>query len=352
MSDITQEIIDRVNGARANNTPLNIIGGNSKSSLGRTLTGEPLHMSAHSGIVSYQPVELIMTARAGTPISEIEAALAAQGQTMAFEPPSYNDKATIGGTLACNTSGAARPWTGSVRDAVTGIKLINGKGELLNFGGQVLKNVAGYDASRLQAGALGTLGVITQVSFKVMPKPQSTVTLIEPMAAEEAIAKMNKLAGTAKPLTGACWVDNKLYLRLSGAKSAVEGTLAQWDGTLLEQDHNFWHALKEQQLPFFGDNKPLWRFSVNSAAAHFIPHQPWLIDWAGALRWCSANEQQEQMEDYATQAKGQVSLYRGGDRATDVFHHQPIALRGIQQRLKQTFDPQNIFNRGRLYSWL
>lgn len=356
MTDISNELIARVAYASANNQPLNIIGGGSKRHLGRVPVGETLSVRNHQGIVSYQPVELVMTARAGTPISAIEATLAEQEQMLAFEPPSYSEKATIGGTLACNLSGPARPWAGSVRDAVLGIKLINGKSEHLNFGGQVLKNVAGYDVSRMQAGAMGSLGVITQVSFKVMPKPETSLTLVQAMDAQQAIKQMNLLSGKAKPLTAACWLNNKLYLRLSGAQSAVEGTIKAWDGEILENDQAFWRSLKEQQLAFFthnfANNAPLWRFSVNSNAKHFLSEHDWLIDWSGSQRWLRGSHDFQALETMAENANGQVNLFCGGDRSGEVFHRQSPALQTIHQRLKSSFDPKNIFNPGRLYSWL
>jgi len=364
MTDISSELIARVAHASAEKQPLNIVGGGSKAFLGRETLGETISIREHQGILSYQPVELVMTARAGTPISVIETILAEQGQMLAFEPANYSGKATIGGTLASNSSGPARPWAGSVRDAVLGIKLINGKSEHLNFGGQVLKNVAGYDVSRMQAGAMGSLGVITQVSFKVMPKPQSSMTLVQTMDAQQAIEQMNKLAGQAKPLTAACWLNNKLYLRLSGAQSAVEGTIKAWSGEVLESDQQFWQSLKEQQLGFFTENitdgfennfansHPLWRFSVNSNAKHFLPKQNWLIDWGGSQRWLRGSHDVETLETLAEKADGQVSMFRGGDRANEVFHRQAPGLKAIHQRLKSSFDPKNIFNPGRLYSWL
>jgi glycolate oxidase FAD binding subunit len=352
MNDISKELVDHVSQARADNTPLNIIGGGSKTFFGREPQGQTLSVAKHQGIVSYQPVELVMTALAGTSITNIENVLAEQGQMLAFEPPSFAGKATIGGTLACNLSGPARPWAGSVRDAVLGLKLINGKSEHLNFGGQVLKNVAGYDVSRMQAGSMGCLGVITQVSLKVMPKPQSSLTLVQEMDAQQAIKQMNLLAARAKPLTAACWLNNKLYLRLSGAQSAVDGTVNSWAGDILENDQVFWQALKEQQLDFFSGSEPLWRFSVNANAKHFLPEQNWLIDWGGSQRWLRGEHDVQSLETLAESCHGQVNLFRGGNRTNEVYHRQSAALKTIHQRLKLSFDPENIFNPGRLYSWL
>ncbi|MFT5578828.1 MAG: glycolate oxidase FAD binding subunit [Paraglaciecola psychrophila] len=354
MSDISGELIERVVQARQQGQKLALCGGNSKTFMGREASGEPLAAGSHCGIVSYQPVELVMTARGGTTVQEITETLAEQGQVLACEPPSFNGQATIAGTLACNLSGPARPWAGSFRDAVLGVQLINGLGQQLNFGGQVMKNVAGYDVSRMQAGGMGTLGIITQVSFKVMPKPAAQCTLVAPMNAEQAIETMNRLAATPKPLTGACWLDDKLYLRLAGAASAVAGTVLQWPGQAMDaqQGDNFWSAVKEQQSLFFASKTALWRFSVRPTAAHFLPEAPWSIDWGGGQRWLKGEYDRAELERFAEASGGQVALYRGGDRRGEVFHSQPAAVKVLQKRLKAALDPEGIFNPGRLYSWL
>lgn len=357
MSDISKELVSRVENAREKGGKLNIVGRGSKSFIGRGQSGELLSVAGHSGIVSYEPIELVMTARAGTLISELVETLAQHDQILAFEPPDFSRQASIGGTLACNLSGPSRPWSGSFRDAVLGIKLINGKAEHLNFGGQVMKNVAGYDVSRMQAGALGTLGIITEISFKVMPRPAATLTLVQEMSATEAIETMNKLAAKAKPLTGACWLDNKLYLRLSGAQSAVDGTANQWSGSVLEEGEHksgseFWHSLREQKLSFFNGDDALWRFSIRPSAEHLHVNEKWLIDWGGAQRWLRGEFDQTQLELDASNAGGQLGLYRGGNRQGEVFHSQPQALKTIHQRLKKSLDPDEVFNPGRLYSWL
>ena len=352
MSDISHELIERVRQASADGTKLKIIGGGSKDFMGRQSEGELLSLAEHSGIVSYEPIELVLTARAGTPLVDINAALAEHNQRLAFEPPLFDGQATLGGTLACHLSGPGRPWNGSIRDHVLGVRLINGRAEALRFGGQVMKNVAGYDASRMQAGAMGTLGVISEVSLKVMPKPAATITLKQEMNATQAIEEMNRLAGQSKPLTAACWFDNHLYLRLAGACSAVESTVNQWQGEVLEDGDTLWTQLREQQSEYFSGEAPLWRFSVNSNAGHLLPEESWQLDWGGSQRWLRGDFAAKELEALAENAGGQVSLYRGGDRLQDVFHTQPQALRQLHQRLKHAFDPNGIFNPGRLYSWM
>ncbi|WP_372738545.1 glycolate oxidase subunit GlcE [Neptunomonas sp.] len=354
MADLSTEIQQQVLAARDAKQTLNIVGGGSKSFMGREAVGERLDISGHRGIVNYQPVELVLTARAGTPLTEIEAALAENNQMLAFEPPRFSGVATLGGTLACNQSGPGRPWTGSVRDHVLGVRLINGLGEHLKFGGQVMKNVAGYDVSRLQAGAMGSLGVITEISLKVLPKPAASRTLVWDMGAEEAIVFMNQLAARPKPLSAACWLLGRCYVRLSGALSAVEATVKEWKGTALTQNQadQFWQQLGQQELPFFDTDLPLWRFSVNSAAGIPSLDELSLIDWGGAQRWFRGEQDKLHMESLAATAGGQVSLYAGGERRSEVMHTTPAVLQAIQKRIKASFDPDGIFNPGRLYHWM
>lgn len=354
MADLSKQIQDQVLSARNAGTKLNIVAGGSKSFMGRAADPDAseLNVADHSGIIDYHPVELVLTVRAGTTLKEIEATLAEQGQSLHFEPPRFGDQSTIGGTLACNLSGPARPWAGSVRDQVLGVKLINGKGEHLKFGGQVMKNVAGYDVSRLQAGAMGTLGVMTEISLKVMPQPAASLTLVREMAADQVIEYMNARAAEPKPLSAACWLDGRVYLRLSGAKSAVEATARQWEGEVLEEAEDFWQQLRDQQHGFFNRSEPLWRFSVGATAKQPPLDGAWLIDWAGAQRWYSGEAEHPRLQQWAREAGGQVSLFRGGNRDGEVMHHQPEVLAGLQKRLKSAFDPDGIFNPGRLYSWL
>lgn len=352
MADVSTTLLEQVQHAIASKSPMNICGGSSKTFMGRTPTGEALHIGEHSGIVSYHPVELVLTARAGTPLVELEQALAANHQCLSFEPPLYGGAATIGGTLSTHLSGPGRPWSGSVRDMVLGTRLINGKGEHLRFGGQVMKNVAGYDVSRTLAGAMGTLGVITEVTLKVMPKPDCTATLAFEMGADEAITKMNQLAAQPRPLSGAFWLDGRMFLRLSGAQGAVSATMKQWGGETLDDTDDLWRNLREQQLAFFNSESPLWRFSCKPTAAHQLNDAQWLVDWGGAQRWLKAELDRETADAIATQCSGQASLFQGGDRSGEVFATQNAALQTVHKNLKNAFDPHGLFNPGRLYSWM
>jgi glycolate oxidase FAD binding subunit len=351
--DCSASIIAALQNALATKTPVYINAGGSKRHIaGRDCEGAELDVSAHRGIVDYQPQELVITARAGTPLTDIITTLGDNRQMLSFEPPLFDGKATLGGTLACNLSGPARPWGGSIRDMVLGVRLINGKGEHLKFGGQVMKNVAGYDVSRLQAGALGTLGVISEVSLKVLPQPQSTVTLRYALSAENAIQVMNRRCGEPGPLSGAFWLDGQLHLRLSGAASAVQSTATLWGGDTVDDSDAIWEALRDMTLPFFAGEAPLWRFSVQSSAPSFPDMGPTLIDWGGAQRWVRGEYERERLDRIATDAGGHVTLFRGGDRLGAVRPPLDTVQQRLQLQLKKSFDPDTILNPGRLYPWL
>ncbi|MBR9909739.1 MAG: glycolate oxidase subunit GlcE [Gammaproteobacteria bacterium] len=364
MADITAQLVEQVNTARTEGKSLNIVGRGSKAFYGRHADGrhargEAIAVTAHQGIVSYQPQELVLTARAGTSLAEINAVLQEQGQMLSFEPPGFGADASIGGTLACNQSGPSRPWRGSVRDMVLGLRLINGNGEQLRFGGQVMKNVAGYDVSRLQAGAMGCLGIITEVSIKVMPRPAASLSLVsECDSAQRGIEIINRLSCRSLPLTGACWLQGKLYLRFAGAAAAVEsaatGICRDYPGTSsLPADNRFWSQLREQQLEFFSGDSPLWRFSVGSSLSHLLPGADWLIDWGGAQRWLrSADHSLQSLNELVPAGRGEVCGFRHGDRSGEVFPPMAAPLQALHQRLKAAFDPARLFNPGRMYAWL
>ena len=350
---LNQQIIAAITEARSAQQPLYINAGGSKRHLvGRDCNARVLDVSGHTGIVEYHPGELVITARAGTPLTQLTDILYQQGQMLSFDPPLFDGKATLGGTLACNLSGPARPWAGSVRDMVLGVQLINGKGELLNFGGKVMKNVAGYDVSRLQAGALGTLGVLREISLKVLPRHEHCISLSYAMTAQEALDTMNRRGGQPKPLHGAFWVDGRLYLRLAGAADAVQHTAKQWGGDILAPDDATWAKLREMDLPFFAGDAPLWRFSLKSTAPVSTAFGTTLIDWCGAQRWVRGDHQQSLLQEAATAGEGHVALFRGGDRSGEVRSPLNAVEQRLQQRLKQSFDPDGILNPGRLYSWL
>lgn len=354
MADILKKLIDQVQSAVDERQSIVVRGANTKAFLGRTTPTEAMviDVKKHSGILSYQPVELVLTARAGTSITELEAALDEQNQMLAFEPPRFGGAATIGGTLASNLSGPGRPWWGSVRDHLLGVRIINGRAEHLKFGGQVMKNVAGYDLSRLQAGAMGGLGLMTELSFKVLPKPAVELTLVFDCNQAEAIELMNKRAAEPKPITAATWISDKLYIRLAGAGSAVEATRKAWGGELVEEGKAFWQSVQDRELELFNSSQPIWRFSINPTAKPLELDGSLLVNWGGAERWYTGDYDMDQLVKMAEAAGGQVSLYRGGNRVAEVNHPIAKPLQDLQKRIKTSIDPKGIFNPGRVYSWL
>ncbi|MEO6422122.1 MAG: glycolate oxidase subunit GlcE [Candidatus Nitrotoga sp.] len=348
--DISETLQQQVHSTVGNGTPLKIQGGNSKTFLGRETHGEILDVSAHSGIVEHDPRELVLTARSGTPLKEVEAALADAGQMLAFEPPHFGDTATLGGTIACGLSGPRRPFCGSARDFVLGCKLINGKGEILRFGGQVIKNVAGYDVSRLMVGAYGTLGVLLEISLKVLPRPAASYTSVKECTQAEAISKMSRLLSQPVPVDAACYHAGHYYLRLSGSEQAVKHAHEHFGGEVIEKSEPFWHALREHHLPFFNSANPLYRILVKPSLPPLDIAGEWLLDWGGAQRWLFSDEPIGLIRERVATIGGHVTQFRGGELNTEIFQPLPAPLLVIHQRLKSSFDPHAIFNRGRIYA--
>lgn len=347
--DKTQEFIETVTAAAAHASPLNITGSGSKRFYGHESGGQAFPVSGHQGITDYSPTELVITARAGTPLSEIEAALATENQQLAFEPPHFGSAATLGGTVACGLSGPARPYRGAVRDFVLGVNCINGKGERLKFGGQVMKNVAGYDVSRLMTGSLGTLAVLLDISVRVTPKPEMEITLCLEMDTDAAITRCNEIAGKPFPLSAACFIDKRLYLRLSGNAAGVAAAQNEIGGEQLDATDNFWRSLREQRLPFFSDANTLWRLSLPPTTPDLTVEGDCLIDWGGAQRWLKSTTGATDIRAAVAHVGGHAIKYRGDDPAVAVFQPLAPALLKIHQRLKQAFDPGRILNPGRMY---
>ena len=348
--DISADLAEHVCDAISDNTTLAIQGHGSKAFYGRNSQGRTLDVSGHRGVIEYDPCELVITARAGTPLHEIESLLAEQRQQLAFEPPRFGD-GTLGGSIATGLSGPRRPYAGSARDFVLGIRCINGRGEILTFGGQVMKNVAGYDVSRLMCGALGTLGVLLDISLKVLPIDEYAVTRRYDCEQSEAITRMNRLAGLPLPLTAAAWYAGTLYLRLSGNRSAVESAVTSLPGESIGSDaaDAFWQDLRDHQHNFFAGNTPLWRLSLPPATLPLQLDGEILIDWGGAQRWYKGNETSNVLRTLCAQHGGHATLFRYGDRDADVFTPLAPGIAEMHQSLKQAFDPDRLFNPGRLY---
>ena len=334
--------------------PLRIVGGGTKDFYGQELVGEVFDTASFAGIVDYDPTELVITARSGTRLAEIEQAMDKAGQMLAFEPPHFTAPAggTLGGCIASGLSGPRRPYAGSMRDLVLGVRLLDGRGEDLSFGGRVMKNVAGFDVSRLIAGSLGTLGIILEVSLKCVPRPRVQTTRTFELGPDEAIRIVNEWAAQPLALSATCYWDARLYARFSGAESAVSHAVEHVGGETLNDGDAFWAALRDQRHPFFApSDAPLWRLSVRSTAPYEDLGGNQLIEWGGALRWVigAMDANPNALRAWAREHGGHAALFRGGDKSVGVFQPLDTALAGIHQRLKSTFDPAGILNRGRMY---
>jgi glycolate oxidase FAD binding subunit len=351
MDQVLQQFRERIASASSSGTALRIRGNGTKDWYGQELNGEVLDTRAYSGIVSYDPTELVITARAGTTLREIGAALSEKKQMLAFEPPRFDGMATIGGIVASGLSGPRRQAVGSVRDFVLGTVLMDGKGEVLHFGGQVMKNVAGYDVSRLLTGSLGTLGLMLEVSVKVLPRPFAQVSLQFAMNEEDALHQLNVWGGQPLPLSGSCWFDGKLSVRLSGAQAAVDAAIAKMGGAVLHDADAFWDSLREQSHAFFGDTaQGLWRVSVPTVAAPLQLPGVQMIEWGGAQRWLKTTADAAAIRAAAIAAGGHATLYKGGDKSVGVFQPLAPAVARIHRNLKNAFDPAGIFNPRRMYT--
>jgi len=354
MQEIINQLTDTIRAAAANETPLRIRGSGSKDFYGGPLRGDVINVNAYHGILDYEPPELVLTARAGTPLAEIESTLRERGQMLAFEPPYFGPGATLGGCVAAGLSGPRRAYTGAARDFVLGIRMLDGQGNDLHFGGQVMKNVAGFDLSRLLTGSLGTLGVILEVSLKVLPLPVAESTLRFSKTAADAIAAINTWAGQPLPLSATAWTDGNLRVRLSGAKAAVEAAVTKLGGERVEPEQaaHFWQGIREHTDPFFRTTLPLWRLSIKSTTPALALPGAQMIEWGGALRWLATAAGAETVRAAAKSSGGHATLFRGGDKSTGAFQPLPAAMLAIHRNLKHTFDPAGILNPGRMYDWI
>jgi len=339
---------ERVLAARAERRPLQLHGARTKDFYGESTAGEPLDLSGYRGIVDYEPSELVMTARCGTRLSDIETALAEHGQFLGFEPPRLGGDPTLGGMIAAGLSGPRRIQVGAARDFVLGATLLAGDGELLRFGGQVMKNVAGFDVSRLLCGSLGILGIITQASIKVLPQPRAEETMRLEIPAREAVDAFNRWGGQPLPISGAAWHEGAAWVRLSGAAAAVQAARAVIGGDRVFPvlAKKWWESLRHYMHPVYSDSL-VWRVSLPATAPPLqLPVDP-LIDWGGALRWYCGELQAFDVRGLASAVGGTAMRWRGAGSGSK-FHPLAPAIAEIHRRLKRSFDPEGIFNPGRL----
>jgi len=358
--------------------PLCVRGGGTKDFYGGGIHGYKVNTNDYHGIVAYEPTELVITARAGTPLAEVEAALREKGQMLAFEPPHFGylpsplsplpqgagegnvapvaperRMATLGGCIATGLSGPRRAYAGAARDFVLGVRMLDGKGAELKFGGQVMKNVAGYDVSRLMTGSLGTLGVLLEVSLKVLPAPTTELTLHLECEQERALLVMNEWAGKPLPITATAFHNGVLGVRLSGAPVAVDAAAKRIGGTPVapSQAERFWTGVREHTDLFFAGGGPLWRLSVKPTAPALRLPGTQLIEWSGALRWLKSDADAKTIRESAARAGGHATLFRGGDKSVGVFQPLAPALMKLHRNLKRSFDPAGILNPGRMYDF-
>ena len=348
--DKTPPLVDEVRNASARGHALRIVGGNTRSFYGRPVTGYRLEVSSHSGVIAYDPSELVITARSGPPLTEIEALLAEHDQMLAFEPPRFGAQSTLGGVVASGLSGPRRPFTGSVRDFVLGVRVLDSRGEVLRFGGTVFKNVAGFDAFRLMSGALGCLGVILDVSLRVVPRPRAEVALVREMDSDEARQMLIGRMRRQSALSGAFHDGRRLHLRLSGAHSLVKDAVTEFGGA--PEDLRVWDEIRDKTRIEFAGTGPVWRLSLPQTAE--LPGLPGrlLWDWAGSERWLISDSEDATFWNLAAKLGGHATLFRNAPLGSEVFQPLPRPILDLHRRIKAALDPAGIFNPGRLYEGL
>lgn len=344
--DIEADLAEQIAAVSAAGGEVAIVGSGSKRFYGEPVEALALEVSGHSGIIDYDPAELVITLRAGCRIADVEALLAGQRQMFGFEPPHFGPDATIGGMLASGLAGPRRAFSGGIRDYVLGVRMLDGRGEALSFGGRVIKNVAGFDVSRSLVGSLGTLGVILEASIRVMPVVECDVTLaFEHARAADHVRWINELGGLPWPVSASCWHDGQSLLRLSGSAQGVGEARAQLGGDEVEP---VWEALREQTHPFFAGDEDVTRVAVPPASGDLDYDLPQLIEWGGAQRWLRGELKIDSLRERIAPHGGNACAWRGHAGASR-FQPLPDALLKLQRSIKSSFDPAGIFNRGRLY---
>jgi len=347
--DATTELVDRVRTAAATASPVRIVGSDSKRFYGRRIEGDTLDTRGHAGILRHDPAELVLTARGGTPLATVESVLADAGQRLPFEPPHFGPHATLGGTVASGLAGPSRAWQGPLRDFVLGARVLTGDGRVLRFGGEVMKNVAGYDVARLMAGALGTLGVLLDVSLKVLPRAFAERTLVQEADETLALERLAALPRGPLPLSAGAWTGGRLYLRFEGSEATLDAVARRVGGEQLPQAQAFWTSLREQTHPFFAGTQSLWRCIVPPLAPPLTLPGPPLMEWNGLQRWYRCPPDAAAFAASAA-VGGHATLFRHGGADDAVFAPLAAPLLRVHQALKREFDPAGILNRGRMYA--
>jgi glycolate oxidase FAD binding subunit len=348
MTDVIQQFAETIRKAAAEQAQIRIRGGGSKDFYGLALIGDILDTRACTGIVEYEPSELVVTARSGTPLRDVESILAKSRQMLAFEPPWFSPDATLGGSIAAGFSGPRRAYAGAARDFVLGVRMLNGLGEDLQFGGRVMKNVAGYDVSRLLVGSFGTLGLITEISLKVLPLPEEERTLHFEMDEAQAIETMNRWAAKPLPVSGTCHDGRTLHVRLSGASPAVAAAAKSLGGEIVSDGSAYWRSVRNQAHGFFCEAQALWRLSIKPTTPP-MGLGPQLVEWNGSLRWIAAPLEPTQVHAAAEKAGGHATLFRGKDKRHGI-QKISASLLAVHKKLKRAFDPQGILGPGRIHA--
>jgi len=349
-ADKTEQWLDYVRQAVETEAPFNIKGNNTKAFLGSPEELPELIVASHCGVIDYEPTELVVTARTGTPINELKQILSAENQMMPFEPPVFGDNDTLGGVMACGLSGPRRMYAGSARDYVLGTRVINGRGENLRFGGEVMKNVAGYDVSRLQIGAMGTLGLLLDISMKVLPKPEVEMTILREHSISNDTSPLVSLARQPLPISATAILDKRCWLRLSGSAQSVQAAASLIGGTTVPDGDTLWYELSSLKHSFFKQPGDLWRISIADYAPALPISGEWLLEWGGAQRWLVTDASAEEVFSCCKDAGAHATRYRGNDSNSPGFQPLSGSVLNIHRRVRAAFDPSGLFNPGRYHS--
>lgn len=348
LDEVVEQYQAQIHHAIENMCKLRIVGGDTKSWYGNVHIepeAETLHTRLYRGVIEFEPSELFIRVRAGTPLSEVQQLLAQHGQMFAFEPPSFGESATIGGMVASGLSGPRRAYAAAVKDHVLGVTLLNGRAELLRFGSKVIKNVAGYDASRLMVGALGSLGLLLDVTLKVIPKPQAESSLVFAISEVDALQKLNQWAGQPLPISASCYHAGRLTVRLSGATAAVHAAEQRLGGQIIRDDIDFWASVREQRHHFFIPDPDLclWRLSLPSSAPVLSLRGKSMIEWGGAQRWLWTHEDANKVRETVKDLGGHATMFRYAATDIEVFTPLSQAIAKIEEGIRLAFDPHAVF---------